>query len=114
MGEMTVDDPSAFVASESAREAVAAGIATAVGVSRYAVEVQLSLGRRLSAQRLGGPRQLQGTVTVEATIQADSTTDQTVANLQAIVDAVDPADIAAAITTELEERPWLSANVAVD
>jgi hypothetical protein len=112
---MTVDDPETFVASQSAREAVAAGIATAVGVSRMAVEVTLSVGgsRRLSAPRLGGPRRLSGTVVVEATIQTDSSQGQSVAQLQALVEAVDETTLADAITTELEERPWLNADVEI-
>jgi len=66
--ELSVADPAAFVANPASQTAVEQGIAEAAGVDSSKVVATLSVARRLRQS----DRRLQGTVNVDATVEADS------------------------------------------
>merc|ERR1711865_995527 len=92
---LSVSDPQAFVeAAESATD-VADGIASAVGVDSDKVDVTLSVARRLEESH----RRLQGSVSVDATIEADDASG--VADLLLRVGATTDSVMATAISNHV-------------
>merc|ERR1740138_681864 len=92
---MTVPDPAGFVADEASAPAVEAGIAATLdGVDAEHVEAVLTVARRLL-----GSRRLQGSVNVEATIQADDAAAATA--LQTAANAVTADSMATALNEAL-------------
>lgn len=93
--ELTVANPQTFVNDPNSATAVAQGIATAAGVDLVAVEVRLSVARRLDNHATA----TSGTVTVDATIQA--TDAASVSNLQDTVNAIEQDAMTEALNTAL-------------
>lgn len=63
---MTVDDPAAFVQNADAKQGIANGLASALGVSASVISVNLTLTRRLSRELASGTVEVSYTITIPA------------------------------------------------